>query len=247
MPLEGGPRTLPELAAALDPAPGVLHGLSYPLAPDFEGLASPLQTLLQRNLAGLGWPARLRWMQITGVDDLVVFSRRDAPELELVDRRQEGGYEAFLYRVQAGAPEAFWPRAVRTAQSPVEALAVVQRFESVRGEAVASRPVAHSADGDVHVESAAPDRVVLSVRGAGGLAVLRRSFHPLWRARVDGESAPTQAVDLVLLGIEVPPGEHRVVVDVASAPERIAAALALATAAVLLATALGLPRRRALP
>ncbi len=233
-PLEAGPRTLAELAAALDPAPGILHGLSYPLAPDFEGLATPLHILLQRNLAGLRWPARVRWLQVTGVEHVVLFSEPASSDLVLVERRPGTGYEARLYRVRDPAPEVFWPRAVRVAASPVEALGAVPSLASASAEAVVSHPLAHSARGEVILESRSPDRLALRVRGEGGMAVVRRAFHPLWRARVDGRSAAVEPVDLVLLGVEVPAGEHRVELEVSAWPETVAALLAAAAVGALL-------------
>jgi hypothetical protein len=242
LPLGPGPRTPGELAAALDPAPGVLHGLSYPLAPDFEGMASPLATLLHRNLAGLDWPVRVRWMQTLGVDYAVLFRDVDSPALALEDRQPGVGYEARLYRVRDAAPPVFWPARVRLAASPVTALDEVPDLESPTGEAVVSRPVAQSPDGAVELASASPDRLAFAVKGGGGVAVVRRAYHPLWRARVDGAPAPIQPADLVLLGVEVPPGEHRVELDVANWPEAAAGFAAIAAAALLLATGMRAPR-----
>jgi hypothetical protein len=233
LPIGPGPRTLAELAAALDPAPGLLSGLSYPLAPDFEGLASPLHVLLQRNLAGLPWPARIRWMQVTGVDHAVLFSAPPSEDLELVERRPESGYEARLYRVRDATPEAFWPRAVRVAANPVEALGAVPELASAVSEAVVARPLEQSAEGDVSLESRAPDRLALRVRSGGGMAVVRRAFHPLWRARLDGREAAVEPVDLVLLGVAVPAGEHRLELSVSAWPETLAGVMAILSAAVL--------------
>jgi hypothetical protein len=232
-PIGPGPRTLADLAAALDPAPGMLSGLSYPLAPDFEGLASPLHILLQRNLAGLQWPARVRWMQVTGVEYAVLFSDPPAGELELVDRRPEAGYEARLYRVRDPVPEAFWPGEVRVAENPVAALGAVAGLDSPSAQAVVTRPLEQSAHGSVELVSSAPDRLVLRVRSGGGMAVVRRAFHELWQARVDGRRAAVEPVDLVLLGVPVPAGEHRVEIAVSAWPEIAAALLGLVSIAVL--------------
>jgi hypothetical protein len=222
------------MAACLDPTPGVLQGLAYPLAPDFEGLASPLHTLLQRNLAGLGWAERVRWMQVTGVDYAVLFGDVESPALELRARQEGIGYEARLYRLHGELPPAFWPREVHVAASPVEALGAVQDLPSVSEGVVISKPVQHSADGVVEIERRSADRIELAIRGGGGVAVVRRAFHPLWRARVDGKVTGTQPADLVLLGVEVPAGEHRVVLDVDDRPEAAAGIVALLAVAGLL-------------
>src|SRR4029079_8419095 len=116
-------------------------------------------------------------------------------DLELVERRPETGYEARLYRVRGATPEAFWPRAVRVAASPVEALGAVPELASPLTEAVVSRPLQQSAEGGVALEASGPERLALRVRGGGGIAVVRRAFHPLWRARVDGREAAVEPVD----------------------------------------------------
>jgi hypothetical protein len=86
------------------------------------------------------------------------------------------------------------------------------------------------------------DRVELDVAGPGGLVVLRRSYHPLYRVRAGGRRLDTQPVNVTLLGIEVPPGAHRVVVDVDDTPEALAGGFAILT--VVAALAAGLWRRR---
>lgn len=228
-----GPRTLPELAAVLDPAPNVLRGLSYPLAPDFEGLGTPYYTLLQRNLAGLGWHARARWMQIAGVDYAVLYGDPADPDLELLDSDRHEGYEARLYRVRDPAPLAFWPRTVASASNPVEALGMVPGRPALE-RAIAAEALTQDPAGIVTVERAAPDRIELRVRGGGGLAVVRRAYHPLWRATVDGQPAAVESADLVLTGIPVPAGEHRVVLAASGGPEALAGLAACIAALALL-------------
>ncbi|MEZ5313245.1 MAG: hypothetical protein R2862_06105 [Thermoanaerobaculia bacterium] len=58
----------------LDVATGALHGLRYPQAPDFDGIYSPLSSLLMEYQARAPWPDRLRWFRRQGVD---WFVRRD--------------------------------------------------------------------------------------------------------------------------------------------------------------------------
>ena len=86
----------------------------------------------------------------------------------------------------------------------------------------------------------------MEVDSPGGLLVLRRAFQPLYRATSAGRPLATLPVDLALLGVELPPGRHRVVLAVPAGPE-VAAAVA-AAAALAAALALGLwparPRAR---
>jgi hypothetical protein len=171
-------------------------------------------------------------MQVTGVDHAVLFSAPPSADLELVERRPQAGYEARLFRVRDATPLAFWPRVVRVAASPVEALGAVPELASPLTEAVVSRPLQQSAEGEVSVESSAPDRLALRVRSGGGMAVVRRAFHPLWRARIDGREAAVEPVDLVLLGVAVPAGEHRLELTVSAWPEMLAGGLAILSAGV---------------
>src|SRR5687767_9194414 len=66
LPQEPMPRNPFDHAAALNPAPNVRFGLAYPTAPDFEGLGSPLHTLLLRNLAVWSWKERAQWFRALG-------------------------------------------------------------------------------------------------------------------------------------------------------------------------------------
>lgn len=104
--------------------------------------------------------------------------------------------------------------------------------DPIRHVAVAGE-VAHVPGARVELLEGEPDRLVVEVRGEGGLLVLRRSFHPVYRAVAGDRRLRTVPVNLVLLGVRVPPGTHRVVVEVSSWPE--IAAAAVAAAAVLLA------------
>jgi hypothetical protein len=56
-----------------------------------------------------------------------------------------------------------------------------------------------------------PERVVISARAdADGLLVLNERYDQGWIVKVDGRPAPLLTVDVVLMGVEMPKGEHRV-------------------------------------
>ena len=90
--------------------------------------------------------------------------------------------------------------------------------------------------------SAAPDRIEIEVESGGGVAVVRRAYQPLLLARTAGRRLPTVPVDLVLLGVVVPPGKHRVVIAASAWPEILAGAIALAGFAAALVIVVA-PRR----
>jgi len=226
-------------AADLEPVPGAFHGLTYPLWPDIEGLSTPLYSFLTVRLAMLDWPERIVWLRAIGVDAAVFHRQVDAPGVRLVAQEERLGVPTFLYRVDDPAPDAWWPERLRPAPGPIAALVAVPDLADPVREVVVARPVAHRPGGRAAIVEEAPDRVVLEVESEGGLAVLRRSYHTLYRARAGDRGLSIQPVQLTLLGIEVPPGRHRVAVSVDDRPET--AALVLSALAAL--AALGLAWR----
>jgi hypothetical protein len=206
-------------ALDLDPAPGVLHGLTYPFAPDLEGMQSPLFSLMLYNLPRLQGPQRVNWLRVLGLDAIVLFEDVDVPGLRLVDRATRMGVESRLYRVESPAPRAWWPAEVRVAQSPPAALWAVSNMPDPIASVVVSEPVEHRPGGRVRLLRDEPDRIELEVEGPGGLAIVRRAWQPLFEARAEGRPLRTVLVDLNLLGIEVPAGRHLVVLAVSAWPE----------------------------
>lgn len=87
------------------------------------------------------------------------------------------------------------------------------------------------------------DRVELEVAGDGGVVVVRRAFQPLWQARSGAQQLQVVPADVVLTGVVVPPGEHRIELFVSSRPEWKAAMVA-GLALVALLAAVILPARR---
>jgi hypothetical protein len=80
-----------------------------------------------------------------------------------------------------------------------------------------------------------PDEIEIEVAGPGGLLAIRRTFQPLYRATIGERRLKTEAIDLSLLGVEVPPGAHRVRIAVSALPEKLAGVFAvLAFAGALL-------------
>jgi hypothetical protein len=177
-------------AANLGPAPGVLQGLSYPLAPDLDGLYSPLSALVLMHQPDLDANGRANWMRTLGVDWVVLDGR--------------------LHHVPNPAPAAWWPRSASAASSPAEAFRFVSLSPDPVADVIADRQVPHQPGATVRLLSETPDEIEIEVMGGGGLLVLRRAFQPLYQASAEGKTLPTLAVNLSLLGVQVPPGAHRV-------------------------------------
>ena len=161
-----------------------------------------------------------------GLDALVLFEDVDIPGLRFEDSAVRFGVESRLYRVESPAPRAWWPDEVRVAQSPPAALWAVSNIPDPIASVVVSEPVEHKPGGRVRLLSDEPDRIELGVEGPGGLAIVRRAWQPLFEARAGGRKLRTLLVDLNLMGIEVPAGKHRVVLEVSAWPEWVAGVVA---------------------
>ncbi len=86
-------------------------------------------------------------------------------------------------------------------------------------------------------------QVALDCR-APALLVLAESFHPGWRARVDGKQAPVLRADYTGMGVVVPAGARRVELRFAPPAVGLSRWVSLAAALLLLVAAAGRWRRR---
>ncbi|HVS14224.1 MAG TPA: hypothetical protein VMV46_09885 [Thermoanaerobaculia bacterium] len=214
----------------LDYPTAPLHGWAAPLGDAQEGLGSPLLALLRRALPRMDWPERTAWLSALGVEAVTLVARAPPPGLALTAGDDRFGVPTGLYRVtatdgRAGPPaEAWWPEEVRFEPSAGATLEAVAGLADPAATVIAPRDLDHRPARVLRVEST-PDRVTVEVEGGGGLLAIRRAYLPLWRARLaaSGEPLPTLPVDLLLLGVEVPPGRHRVELEISSRPERLAA------------------------
>ena len=221
-------------ALDLNAAPGVLHGLTYPLAPDIDGFASPLYTLTVRNLPHLDWTKRVSWMRSSGVQAVVLAADPGVQGLERIDAASRFGVVTGLYRVRDPAPEAWWPQGVTAVAGPMEAFGAVSRANDPVAQVAVPGRLAHDPRGRLRLLAFQPDRVVLETEGGGGVAVIRRAFEPLLVASSGGQRLATLPVNLDLTGVIVPPGRRRVVLEVSAWPEAVAGAIALLALAAAL-------------
>ncbi|MEM1202089.1 MAG: hypothetical protein AAGN66_02550 [Acidobacteriota bacterium] len=217
------------LALDLDPASGVLHGLRYPVVSDLEGIFSPLTWVLVDRLPGLDWPARLAHLRRAGVEAVLVHGS-PIQGLPILAREGRPGTSVILHALDP-APRAWWPDDVASAAGVGEAVRWIEEVPDPLERAVVGGPLSHAPGGDITVAHWSADHIELDVESPGGLLVVRRAFHPLLEARADDLELRTLPADLHLLGVEVPAGEHRVVIAVRRWPEALAGLLALLTAA----------------
>jgi hypothetical protein len=66
--------------------------------------------------------------------------------------------------------------------------------------------------GNATIVSLQPGRIEIDARSdLGGMLALHAVYYPGWIAEIDGKPAPVLRADILFRGVEVPPGEHRVV------------------------------------
>jgi hypothetical protein len=226
----------------LGPAPGVLYGLRYPLARDLDGLYSPLSASVLLHFSALDGDGRANWMRALGVQAAVLNETPATPKLLPLSAAGPFGGDSRLFAVRDPAPPVWWPRSVAAAGSAGQAFRFVSRAPDPVADVIAARPVVHHPGARVALHAETPDEIEVDVAGQGGLLVLRRAFQPLYTASAEGKSLPTLPVNLSLLGVEVPPGTHRVRIAVSAGQEELAGG----AAAVAFLVALGLAWRRTL-
>ncbi|HTG35217.1 MAG TPA: hypothetical protein VLB76_20045 [Thermoanaerobaculia bacterium] len=221
----------------LGAAPGVLYGLRYPLAHDLDGLYSPLSASVLLHLPALDGDGRANWMRALGVQAVVL---NEAPGTTKLQSLSAAEGASRLFAVRDPAPPVWWPRSAVAAGSAGQAFRFVSRAPDPVADVIAARPVVHHPGAQVALRAETPDEIEIDVAGQGGLLVLRRAFQPLYTASAEGKPLPTLPVNLSLLGVEVPPGTHRVRVAVGAGPEKLAGGVAVAAFLV----ALGMAWRR---
>ncbi len=218
-----------------------LYGLRYPLAPDLDGLYSPLAAQLRLHYFQLDAKGRANWLRTLGIVAAVLEEKPDTPDLQLVSVGGRAGGTSRLYAVREPAPPVWWPHSVAVAASPGDAFRTVSRAPDPVADVVADRPLDHHPGAQARRLAETPDGFSVDVSEGGGLLVLCRAFQPLYEATAEGKALPTLPVNLSLLGVQVPPGAHRVEVGVSAWPEKLAGGVAL----LAFVAAAALARRRA--
>ena len=236
------------LAFELGPVPGLLTGLTYPLAPDIDGLHHRFYDYVLYRLSQDTWEHRLPWLRTLGVE--AISSRQPLPPSptgpRLLAAQPFDGGTSLLYSLDAPAAPVWWPDRLTVAPNPAAAYDLVATREQPTTESVVPFAIPHRAGARVRLRRASADRIDLDVAGGGGVVVVRRAFQPLWQAHAGAQQLQVVPADVVLTGIVVPPGEHHVELFVSSRPEWTAATVAGLALAALLAAAI-VPARRAEP
>jgi hypothetical protein len=203
---------------------GAPWGLSYAYDADPDGSYTYLNRLAADLVNARDWPRKLKWLRAAGVGSVIASDVPPSlPGLEPVVT-EPAGIPATLYRVAESLPGT--RRLARVVESP-SVTDAVKRFEDdgfdpatdvvVYGKGAAgfvSEARDPSASARVVAESA--DAVTVETSGEKpGVLHVDRSYTPRVKASVNGESVTPLVADIHLLGIPVPAGASRVVIDLA--------------------------------
>ncbi|MFN7959828.1 MAG: hypothetical protein U0002_01015 [Thermoanaerobaculia bacterium] len=212
--------------AELAPPAGPFFGLHYAFNPSPEGLGALASTLANQVVAGSSDPKRMSLARASGVSHLLLprpLEPEAAAGTTLLAETEGFGNKLYLYELAGSLGEAQLLGTVVSGADFDQILAHIldPTFDPTR-EVVVEGPGSQTRSGPsgtAALELDQPARVAARVNSsAGGVLVLRRTFHPIYRAFVDGAEVPAQRVNLHLLGVTVPPGEHRVEVEVDRRP-----------------------------
>jgi hypothetical protein len=204
---------------------GAPHGLLYAYDPDPDGSYTILNRYAFDVLRQRSWEKRLKWLRAAGVRAVIAMDvEPETRGLSPVYVEGSAGVPVTLWRVEDALPGARRAGRVVVADS---INATVEAFEDA-GFDPATDVVVHTKDAAsvasavrdpsafARVTEDGPDRLVLETSGERpGILRVDRSFTPRVAATVDGRPAKVYAADLHLIGVPVPVGNSRVVIDLA--------------------------------
>lgn len=201
----------------LYPPAGTLWGRRYALNVSPEGLDSFHTRLAKAAVQESTDLERVRLLAAFGADRLLLdrrLSRAAAAEVDLLAEIPSSGQQLLVYGVPGALGEAQLLGRVVRSPDPGDTFdrLTAPGFEPRTTAVVAGPgPELDEPPGTVEVLATGAESFEARVRSPeGGVLVLRRARLPLWRASLDGRPARTALVNLHLLGLEVPAGEHRV-------------------------------------
>ena len=204
---------------------GAPHGLAYAWDPDPDGSYTILTRYAHDLLRQRTWERRVKWLRAGAVRSVIASDvPAETPGLLPVFVEASAGVPVTLWRLTAPLPGVRRASRVVVSGSISEAVTAFEGEDFEPGsdvvvygrEAAALASGARDSSAEARVIEDAPDRLVIETSGARP-AVLHvdRSFTPRVVARVNGNPVTPLVADLHLIGIPVPAGSSRVVVDLA--------------------------------
>lgn len=203
--------------AELYPLAGPLWGVRYQLNTSPEGLDAFMTRVARGAVKQSKDPERVRLLAAWAVDYVILsreLAKETADEVRLVHRGPSFGQEVFVYELTRRAPRAFFAGEVHEAPTMTHAFRRLaapafdrRRAAVVRGEG----PPRQGAGGTARVLRETRESLEIDVDARSpGVLVVQRASLPLYRATVDGRPAELTVANLYRIGLELPPGRHRV-------------------------------------
>ncbi len=204
---------------------GAPHGLVYAYDPDPDGSYTILNRYASDVVRQRPWGARLKWLRAAGVRAVIAGDvPPETPGLSPVLVEAAAGVPVTLWRVEDALPGVRRAGRVVAVGSITETVAAFENplFDPATDVVVAAKDAASVASSVrdpsalARVAEDGPDRLVVETSGErAGILRVDRSFTPRVTAAVDGKPATVYAADLNLIGVPVPAGKSRVVIDLA--------------------------------
>lgn len=204
---------------------GAPHGLAYAWDPDPDGSYTILTRYAYDVLRQRSWARRIKWLRAGAVRSVIASDvPADTPGLLPVFVEASVGVPVTLWRLTSPLPGVRRASRVLSSGSISETVTAFERddFEPASDVVVYGRDAARlasdardpSAGASVTEES--PDRLVIETSGARpAILHVDRSFTPRVAARVNDSAVVPLVADLHLIGVPVPAGPSRVVIDLA--------------------------------
>ncbi len=208
----------------------------YELNPSPEGLDAFLTRAAAQAMKILPDPARLKLLEASGVDRLLVGRRLELLEaaggVELVHTGSTPYGDIYVYGIPGRVERARLVGTIVRAPHLNRALEILTA-PSFDARAATVLPGAGGGrsgpPGEVEWIAEGAESMELDVTSLeGGALVVQRTPLPIYRAEIDGVAAPIVPADLHRIGVEVGPGRHRVRIWADRTPFRVAAAISLA-------------------
>jgi hypothetical protein len=230
------------------PSAGIMAGRRFEFTLSPEGLDSFLTRATVQALERLDDPQRVRVLEASGVEWLLLRRELDPQVVESGDVELAGSFDSagstvHIYRLLRSAEEAQFVGTLHSSENLNDALAriVAPAFDPRSEVVLAGRSQPGSgADGEVIARVVEGERMVWDVeaQGAGALLV-QRSHLPLYRATVDGKPTPIYAANLHRMAIPLETGAHSVELRVDRSRFYLGIGLALVALAILLVVSRG--------
>lgn len=210
----------------LYPGAGVLWDRRYEIHVSPEGLdtflnAAAAQLIEKAPDDG----ARLKLLELWGVDRLILPRELDATgrsRARLLRRAEVFGEPVTVWELPGAEPDVAFYGRIERAPHVNRAVEILTRPGFEPGSLAVlpgDGPAVQGEGGTARLLASGDERWEIEVQArSAGVLVLQRTHLPLYRATVDGEITPTLPVNLHRIGVELPPGRHRVVIEVDRAP-----------------------------